>query len=225
MIRRLAVATALASLLVSAQAVAADAMIEVAPPLNDAPSRGYATFFAGASLPHAEVTAYDADIPIGITFDLDFDIGYILGGAVGTTILPSLRGEVEFSVIKSTVSDFIVDGNDIDTTGYNLLGNLWYDVDTGTSFTPYIGGGVGYGYDVITGDVADSDGTTSGLLYQLGGGVRFAAMDNIGLDLAYRYRVQPDAEITLDGLMMDDADSITSSATNHIVTAGVTVGF
>ena len=65
----------------------------------------------------------------------------------------------------------------------------------------------------------------SGALYQLGLGVRYAATDKIGLDLGYRYRVQPDAEVTGGGFVLDPEDSITGSATNHIVTAGVTVGF
>jgi opacity protein-like surface antigen len=211
-------------LMTSTAALSADLLADAAPPAADAPSRGYATFFAGASLPDAEVTAYDSGAPVGITFDVDFDTGYIVGGAVGTEILPSLRGEVEFSVVKS-VSDFLGLGDELDSTGYNLLGNLWYDVDTGTGFTPYIGGGLGYGYDVVTGDGSDDEINTSGWLYQLGAGVRFAATETIGFDLGYRYRVQPDANVTGTGLVLDPEDEIKSSATNHIVTAGVTIGF
>lgn len=224
---RLSTAAIAAALLVSAPAFAADLVVDdVAPPAAESASRGYATFFAGASLPHADVTAYDGSIPadVGFTFGVDFDTGYIVGGAIGTEILPSLRGEVEFSVVKSSISEFlgqpVTDG---DSTGYNLLGNVWYDVDTGTSFTPYIGGGLGWGYDVISGS-GSGEINTSGFLYQLGAGVRFAATDNIGFDLGYRYRVQPDADVTGD-MPMDPEDYIKSSATNHIVTAGVTIGF
>ena len=217
-----------ASLLIAAPAFAADLVVDAAaPPAADAPSRSYATFFAGASLPHADINLFDSSIPLSFNFDIGFDTGYIIGGAIGTTLAPSLRGEVEFSVVNSSPNEFFgipVDSG-INTTGYNLLGNLWYDFDTGSSFTPYIGGGLGYGYDVITGNGSSNDINTSGVLYQLGAGVRIAATDNIGLDLGYRYRVQPEAKVSADGLSLDPGDSVTTSATNHIVTAGVTVGF
>lgn len=228
MMRHVGTATIVASLLFSVPAFAADLVVDAAaPPAADAPSRAYATLFAGASLPHADLDIFESSIPLSLNIDIGFDTGYIIGGAIGTTLAPSLRGEVEFSVINSSPSEFFgvpVDTG-ITTVGYNLLGNLWYDFDTGSSFTPYIGGGIGYGYDVITNDVSDDEINTSGWLYQLGAGMRFAATDKIGLDLGYRYRVQPDAEVSSDGFMMDDGDSITSSATNHIVTGGVTVGF
>lgn len=227
MIRHFRTTAIIAGLLVSAPAFAADLVVDAAaPPAADASSRAYATFFAGASLPHANISLTDPDGPdVGLHAGLDFDTGYIIGGAIGTEVLPSLRGEIEFSVIKSSVSEFIMDDEAVDTTGYNALANLWYDVDTGTSFTPYIGGGVGYGYDVISGALPGEDLNTSGWLYQLGVGVRFAATDNIGLDLGYRYRVQPNAEVTGDLLDLPDAPEVRSSATNHIVTAGVTIGF
>jgi opacity protein-like surface antigen len=221
MIHTLRTAVIISGLLLSAPAFAAD--FSVAPPAADAPSRAYATVFAGASLPHSHVSVLEDGAPIGPVFDLNFDRGYIVGGAVGATILPSLRGEVEFSVVNSTVSNFLGSGIDFNSTGYNVLGNLWYDVDTGTSFTPYIGGGLGYGYDVVTSD-EPGEANTSGWLYQLGAGVRFAATDNIGVDLAYRYRVQPDATISGDNIDFGDAVP-KSNATNHIVTSGVTVNF
>jgi opacity protein-like surface antigen len=225
MSRLLASVTTLSALVFSASALAADPMIEMAPPLDDSPARAYATVFAGASLPHAEVTAYQDGIPVGISFDLDFDVGYIVGGAVGTTVLPHLRGEIEFSVVQTTITDFFGIPVELDSTGYNLLGNLWYDVDTGSSFTPYVGGGVGYGHTVVTSDGVDQEMTSSGWLYQLGAGVRVAAADNIALDLGYRYRVQPDATVSGDTLMLPPDVEIKSSATNHIVQAGLSIGF
>lgn len=228
MIRHLHTAAVVAGVLFAAPALAADLVVEtVAPPSADATSRGYATVFGGLSLPSATATITDISVPISITFDLGFDTGYIVGGAIGTTVLPHLRGEVEFSVVKSTITEFynmpIPEG--LDSTGYNLLGNLWYDVDTNTMFMPYIGGGIGWGYDVVTGDIPGEEINTSGFLYQLGAGVRIPAAENVAFDLGYRYRVQPDADVTSDFLMLDPGDSLKSSATNHIVQAGVTVGF
>jgi len=228
LIRHLQTAAVIAGFLFSPPVLAGDLIVENAtPPAANAASRGYATVFGGVSLPSAEVTAYDSGFPIGITFDLSFDPGFIVGGAVGTTVLPRLRGEVEFSVVKSSISEFygMPLPEALDSTGYNLLGNLWYDVETNTAFMPYIGGGIGWGYDVVTDGDADEEITTSGFLYQLGVGVRVPAAENVAFDLGYRYRVQPEADVSSDFFMMDPDDSIKSSATNHIVQAGVTVGF
>lgn len=228
LIRHLQTAAVVAGILFSAPALAGDLIVDnAAPPPADSPSRGYATVFGGLSLPSAMVTISQTGVPGSIGFDLGFDTGYIVGGAIGTTVLPHLRGEVEFSVVKSTITQFftmpIPDG--IDSTGYNVLGNLWYDVDTNTMFMPYVGGGIGWGYDVVTDSNSTDEINTSGLLYQLGAGVRIPAAQNVAFDLGYRYRVQPDAEVTSDFFMLDPDVSIKSNATNHIVQAGVTVGF
>lgn len=202
-------------------------MVEnVAPPAADAASRGYATVFGGVSLPSATISISETGVPGSISFDTGFDTGYIVGGAIGTTVLPHLRGEVEFSVVKSTINRIftqpVPDG--VESTGYNLLGNLWYDIDTNTMFMPYVGGGIGWGYDVVTGDTADDEINTSGFLYQLGAGVRIPAAENVAFDLGYRYRVQPDATVSSPDITDPDVE-VKSSATNHIVQAGVTVGF
>lgn len=229
--KRILSAVAVAAVMVSAgAAVAADLIVDSVVAEPAAKQGGfYASFFAGGSWANSDVTAVGLieDVPIGFTFDLGFE-GYILGAAVGTEILPNLRGEVEFSVVNTELTEFLgfpVEGGGMNSTGYNLLANLWYDIDTGTAFTPYIGGGVGYGYDVITSSVGPGEVNTSGLLYQLGAGISYAATEDISLDLGYRYRVQPDAEVSGDGLILGPGDSLTSSATNHIVQAGVTFNF
>jgi opacity protein-like surface antigen len=227
LIRHLHTAAVFGALFLAAPALAGDLVVEtVAPPAADAPSRGYATVFGGGSLPSATASISEIGVPGSIGFGIEFDTGYIVGGAIGTTVLPHLRGEVEFSVVKSTITQFYIvpvpDG--LDSTGYNLLGNVWYDIDTNTMFMPYIGGGIGWGYDVVTGEGSDQEINTSGLLYQLGAGVRIPATETVAFDLGYRYRVQPDAKVSGD-IIIDDDFELKSSATNHIVQAGVTVGF
>ncbi len=228
MIRHLRTVAVAAGILIAAPALASDLIVEnIAPPSLDSPSRGYVTVFGGVSLPSADVTLTDTTIPVSLNVDLGFDTGYIVGGAIGAFVMPHLRGEVEFSVVKSTVSEFfdfpIEEG--LDSTGYNLLGNLWYDIDTNTMFMPYVGAGLGWGYDVVTADDAPDEITTSGFIYQLGAGVRIPAAENIAFDLGYRYRVQPDAEVSSDFFMIDPDVDVRSNATNHIVQAGVVVGF
>lgn len=219
-------AAVVTALLVAGPAFAADLVVEAPAPALEPPAHSaYVSVFGGAELTSADVTASTGGIPIGFTIPLDYDTGYILGGTVGAEVLPSLRGELEFSVMQASVSEVFGFPVDLTTTSYDVLGNLWYDVKTDSSFTPYIGGGVGYGFNVTTAEGSDDEINSSGFLYQLGAGVRFAATEQIGLDLGYRYRVQPDANITADTLPLGPDDELKSNANAHIVQAGVTVGF
>jgi opacity protein-like surface antigen len=224
--RYLQSAAVVTALLAAGPAFAADLVVDATPATIEPPAHSaYASFFGGAELTSADVTATTGGIPIGFTIPLDYDAGFIVGGTVGTEVLPSLRGEIEFSVMQASVSEVFGVPADMTTTSYDVLGNLWYDVNTDSSFTPYIGGGVGYGFNVSTIEGAPDDIDSSGVIYQLGGGVRLAATGQIGLDLGYRYRVQPDANITSDLFPLGPDDELKSNANAHIVQAGVTVGF
>jgi outer membrane autotransporter protein len=66
--------------------------------------------------------------------------------------------------------------------------NAYYDIDTGTRFTPYVGAGLGYAHlkAKANGDVYGSE-SADNLAWQLGAGVSYAATDNISVDLGYRY--------------------------------------
>lgn len=228
MIRTVSAAVISAAILAAAPAFAADLVVDEAAPVDAAaPSSFYATFFAGGALPSSTVQVYENNIMAGVAAEVSYGAGYIVGGALGTTVLDNLRGEVEFSVINSNIDEIlgidITDG--VGSMSYNLLANLWYDVDTGSALTPYLGGGAGFGWDVITVDGYDGEINSSGFLYQLGAGVRFAATDNITLDLGYRYRVQPDAEVTSDDISIPDYITVKNDAQTHIVQAGVSLNF
>jgi opacity protein-like surface antigen len=192
------------------------------------PSGFYATFFAGGSWASGKTTIQE-DIGPGIVLDTDLDGGFIIGGAIGTTLHQNLRGEIEFSYIQADVDSFIgiplPDDASATSAGYNLLANLWYDFDTNGGFTPYIGGGVGFGKTEVNSDGVDDNVTASGLLYQLGAGVKVDVAKNIALDLGYRYRVLSDADTEINGVVPPASVSVTTDAVNHIVQAGVTFGF
>lgn len=192
------------------------------------PNGFYATFFAGGSFASGDTTVELAP-GVGFTVETDLDGGFILGGAIGTTLHQNLRGEVEFSYIQADVDSVggnpVPDDVSLTSTGYNLLANLWYDFSNDSGFTPYIGGGVGFGKTVVSSDDQPGEITASGLLYQLGAGVKVDVADNIALDVGYRYRVLSDADTESDGLMIPPGVSVTTDAVNHIVQAGVTFGF
>jgi opacity protein-like surface antigen len=81
------------------------------------------------------------------------------------------------------------------------LANLYYDVDTGTEFSPYVGFGLGINYlktsvnldgvytnqdteTFLSGRSADS---AYDLTWQLSAGVSYLLADNWNLDVGYRY--------------------------------------
>ena len=107
-------------------------------------STGYVSVFGGFALPSTVSGQYSDGDPI----DLPLNSGYLLGVAVGTHLMPNLRGEVELSYSHREVTGtFSSSGSNYSDAGSfstaYLLGNLWYDLDLGNGFTPYLGGGLG----------------------------------------------------------------------------------
>lgn len=223
------------ALLAGAPALAADLIVDVPvdAPVAVAEYGWYFSIFGGVqSLGSAE--ADDGSAAFGQFFDFDADLGWTAGAAVGVQVTDFLRGEVEFSTggvgltevtIDGGVDPFDGDSYDIDdgsASATYLLGNVWFDLDTGTAFTPYIGGGIGAGYltaegDIGLGDPIDLEGW--GWAYQVGAGVQFDVADNIAVDLGYRYKAIVDADLEGNG---DDAVADVSS---HVVQAGLKIGF
>jgi opacity protein-like surface antigen len=191
--------------LASGSAYAADLMQPgvVSAPAPAAISGLYVSVFAGAAFPHAvhgnytdQTTTTSADIPL--------QTGYILGATIGTHLMPNLRGEIELSYAshgvtgtETTHSTGGARGTSADSGSFNtlyLLGNLWYDFDTGGSFTPYLGGGLGVAVMMPNVSFPTFIGTPSfstssaALAGQLGAGVKFQIADNMSLDLGYRVK-------------------------------------
>lgn len=222
---RLFILSAAASLM-TGSAMAADLIIQE--PVADiaVPPSFYATFFAGGSFATGDTSVTDG---IGLTVETELDPGFIIGGAIGTTVYENLRGEVEFSYIQADVDTVagvaIPDDIDATSTGFNVLANLWYDFENDTGFTPYLGAGLGYGTVEVSTDGLPGDINASGFLYQLGAGIKMDVADNIALDLGYRYRVMMDADTEVDGIVVPADVDVTTDATNHIVQAGVSFSF
>ncbi len=156
----------------------------------------YVSVFGGYSNIGSIDTDYD-----GYDAEHEFDDSYVLGVAVGTTVSPGLRAEIElsYSSYEGGDIDFINGGavysydseGDADLTF--LFGNIWYDIPTASlgGATPYVGGGIGavrlsvdslfeapsFGYD----------DTVTGLAYQLGAGIQFPVGTGM-LDVSYRLK-------------------------------------
>jgi opacity protein-like surface antigen len=161
--------------------------------------------------------------------------GYLVGGALGMNVMPNLRAELEVSYASHPAlgagTPFATGAGSAYADGsfgtLYLLGNLWYDFDTGTSITPYIGGGIGAA--VIMPNVT-MDGTPVGyntnavaLAGQLGAGVKFAIADNVSLDLSYRARGVANASLTPNGPPLGKFTGV--NYIDQSVQVGLDIGF
>lgn len=183
----------------------------------------YVSAFAGVA--SAGITPVNVD---GETQAIIFDTGFEVGFAAGTSLVPGLRGELEFSVIAQNPDTHTEDANDapVPTDGhltqYLLLANLWKDIPMG-ALTPYVGAGLGVGIvdarfdELSTQEISD---TRAALAGQFGMGVRFAASDRIMIDAGYRYKGTITALLRGAGEQGDN-DHSTGSYFSHVAQLGV----
>ena len=106
------------------------------------------------------------------------DTSWVAGGGVGYQFNDNFRADV---TADWSGSYSIAPGATLDTTV--VLGNAYFDLKNNSMFTPYVGGGVGYGWASGPG-YAD----TSGLAYSLAAGVSVDMTSNLALDVGYRFR-------------------------------------
>lgn len=78
----------------------------------------------------------------------EFNPGFALGGALGYRLGNGLRFEGELGYGRVGVDQFSGGGqtgifNDVKLNLFSATANAFYDFDTGSNFTPYVGAGVG----------------------------------------------------------------------------------
>lgn len=168
------------------------------------PSSWYASIFGGGNF----VTA-DPSFTNGITqVDVDYDGGFVIGGAIGYRWNGALGGaltprtEIEISYQENDVDGINFSGNgpgaevvngDSDTTAFNFLFNLYFDVDNalGNGVTPYFGGGIGFSivdHSIFyNGANLNLDDEETDFRWHVTAGVSVAIADNVSLfgDIGY----------------------------------------
>ncbi len=192
-------------------AAAVSAALLIAPQLADAaPKQGwYLGMGAGAGfLENSDVKSG------GVTNKLEFDPGYVFSGSVGYAFDNNLRPEFEINYRRNNVSKATGATSGADTgseDAIGFMGNLFYDFDTRTMLTPYIGAGLGgalVGADnagsVFSGDNIDRQPFM--FAYQVIGGLAYELSENLDATIDYRYfrTLEPDFK-TRSGANVDDA--------------------
>jgi opacity protein-like surface antigen len=161
----------------------------------------------------------------GITLDIQSDMGWAVGGAVGYGFSNNTRIEGEIAYQKNDLDKMGILGIDFpitgDTSSLALLLNGYYDFVNNSSFTPFISGGIGYAKVDISDTIAPGLGTLTPsdddtvFAYQLGVGGGWAVNEKVILDIKYRYFGTSDPEY----------GTIKVEYSSHNFYAGIRVGF
>lgn len=221
-LKSLFVGTAMAAMgLVAGQANAADAI----DPVTGYPI--YVSVFGGGSILNDVVTDY-----YGSEYTVKMKTGYIFGGAIGVQLTDMFRTEIELShgrnkakSYRSSPADPFLPATGTISATY-LLANVWLDWKNDFALTPYLGGGIGYGW--AEGDTFFNGNTfgygpgEGGLALQLGAGLKYNFSEQVSLDLGYRFKM-------LNGIDFDDSDGggvyTGGDLRSHNVQVGLTFAF
>lgn len=165
----------------------------------------------------------------------DFDLGFGADGALGYDF-GSFRADAEFTYLTAR-SVFDVDKTqrrenddkaDDTLTVLAATANAWYDLDTGTAWSPYIGIGVGAAnvqVKLATGEKTDQvyfEGNGWGFAYQAGVGVALEVLTGFSLVGGYQFFGTLQTTVTDAGDSTATTDDITVSPT--LMAHGVQLG-
>jgi opacity protein-like surface antigen len=145
----------------------------------------------------------------GTSYKFDPDTGFVIGGAVGLHLDKWLKGtRIEFEAsyrhndVGGSWTNFSVpffnSSGPVSATMSNfaVMANVWYDIDVGQKWVPYLGGGAGWDQarfnGVFVGSTASFNVERNGFAFQVGGGINYPIQDGVNLGIGYRYFRGPD---------------------------------
>lgn len=125
----------------------------------------------------------------------EVDTGFVVGGAVGTSIdaVPGLSIEGEVAFRNSSASTFggFIEGDQDQTT---VLVNARYDF-LRDAYRPYALVGIGYGSNRVSIENSPIAFDAQGFAWQLGAGVDARVADGVWVGVGYRYLQTPEVEV------------------------------
>lgn len=153
---------------------------------------------------------------------IDFETGFVVGGALGAEFANNWRGEAELAYRRNNVSsyfessafssslammDLTRNGDYVSTLA--IMGNIWRDVDINNSLAFHFGGGVGVALahasltdvDAASTDVASVDDSTWVFAGQMGAGLDWKMANGWIASLDYRAFLTDDPKFTGVGSM------------------------
>ena len=114
----------------------------------------------------------------------------------------------------------------------NLMVNVWFDIDIGGGFRPYLGGGVGGGQLTLDTAIQILDTTQEFLdssawafAYQIGGGVGFELVAGLTLSLGYRLSSTTTAELAWNAIESGTDEILRTGTLHHSLDLGLRYEF
>jgi len=151
----------------------------------------YGTVSAGATFVQDITPSEQPGETSDTATDTSFKTGYRTTAALGWGFGNGFRSELELGYSSSDVDTGFISNNGR-VSQFTVMGNLLYDFDTGTAWTPHVGGGLGLGNDRISGanfpvGIQPIDVHSTVFTYQAIAGVEYAIAPQLKLGLDYRY--------------------------------------
>lgn len=148
----------------------------------------------------------------------------LVGGANidGVDVAVLTRGTPD--PLNPTVGEVVADGQG-KVSNFGLFGNVYYDINTGSAFKPYVGGGLGYQWvdvDYQPSGVPVGEADDGVFVYQLMAGASFELSDNFEVFGQYTFRdTTEEADIPLTLLPA----TLGVESQQSLFSVGVRVGF
>jgi opacity protein-like surface antigen len=165
----------------------------------------------------------------GLTITSELDTGAIGSVAFGRSF-GGFRAEGELAYIVNDISALKVAGVGSvpasgDVSAAALMGNIYYDFNTGSKWKPYLGGGAGYANvsinNLTSGGFAVADDSAGVFAYQLKAGIGYAFTDSLDGTLGYRFFGTANADLVDAAGVPFESEGLQT----HIVEVGVRYRF
>ncbi len=155
----------------------------------------------------------------------------VLGGSFAYGVkADAVRTELELNLHQKAEKKHAATGEDDGSwksslENNSIMLNAYYDIETGTKFTPYVGAGVGLAR--LKAKIKQDDGSVSksgtNFAWQVGAGVAYAVTDDLSVDLGYRYTDSGD--VTKKGVSEDGAWKTKFDSSAHEILLGARYSF
>ncbi|HVG80876.1 MAG TPA: porin family protein [Methylomirabilota bacterium] len=156
----------------------------------------------GVFLPEADTGVTNSGQPT-IDAELERDPGWLAGAAAGYAWPGGFALEGEVTYRENRLDKIALLGMELGLDGdehsYAALANAYYRFDTGGSFTPYLGAGVGAAVLTLDAEAENGgafDDSETVFAYQVMAGIDYAITPHFAFGLEYRYFATPDIELS-----------------------------
>lgn len=146
-------------------------------------------FFASEGIASAEIS-YDTGIALTLALGQDLDAVRVEGE------LSYKAADMDKLSATSILGDSGTAPINGDISSLSVMCNIWKDIKTGGTVTPYVG--LGIGFAKLDADLEGESEKDTVFAYQLGFGLGINLQENLILDLSYRYFATSDPDF--DGL-------------------------